>query len=262
MQEFILVNIFAAKFFKSMNQMVKFLPMLLLTATVLFQSCNSSKSYNATTVGEMENLIKKGDMNTHYALKDLQHTPHVYAIGSVTNLKGFIVVDDSKPYTSFVQGDSVAIDSSWNTEATLLVYASSEKWKEIHIPADVKDWKQLEDFVMASAKENKMNLDVAFPFLLKGNAARINWRVTDWDINDKEISNKKVKNSGLKGEANNVNAIIVGFYCNKQYRVLAEHSTKMHLHFVSNDRSVSGHADDLELDGNMKLYLPEETPVK
>ncbi|MEO6166558.1 MAG: acetolactate decarboxylase [Chitinophagales bacterium] len=238
---------------------MKFFLILSLTTTVIFQSCNSSKSYNATTIGEMENLIKKGDMTTHYALKDLQNIPHFYAIGSVTNLKGFIVVDDSKPYTSFVQGDSVVIDSSWNTEATLLVYASAEKWKEITIPAEVKGWKQLEDFVMTSAKENKMNLDAAFPFLLKGKLARLNWRVTDWDINDKEVSNKKVKSSGLKGEATDVNTTIVGFYCTKQYRVLAEHSTKMHLHFASDDKKVSGHADDLALDGNMKLYLPEES---
>lgn len=228
----------------------------------LLFSCNSSKSYNATTIGEMENLIKKGDMTTHFALKDLQNTPHVYAIGSVTNLKGFIVVNDSKPYTSFVQGDSVSIDSSWNTEATLLVYASAEKWKEIPVPSDVKDWKQLEDFVMTSAKENKMNLNEAFPFLLKGKVARVNWRVTDWDINDKEVTNKKVKNSGLKGEAADVTTTIVGFYSTKQYRVLAEHSTKMHLHFASDDKKVSGHADDLALDGNMKLYLPEETITK
>ncbi|MBK9730613.1 MAG: acetolactate decarboxylase [Chitinophagaceae bacterium] len=236
----------------------KLLPVLLIATAALLNSCNSAKSYNATTIGEMEDLIKKGDMTTHIALKDIQSAPHSYAIGSVTNLKGFIVVNDGKPYTSFVQGDSVAIDSSWNTAATLLVYAHAENWKEISIPAEVKNWKQLEDFVMTTAKENKINLDVAFPFLLKGRMVSVNWRVTDWDINDKEVTNKKVKNSGLKGEANDVNATIVGFYCTKQYRVLAEHSTKMHLHFVSDDKKVSGHADDIALDGNMKLYLPEE----
>src|SRR4030095_17247863 len=102
-------------------------------------------------------------------------------------------------------------------------------------------------------KENKINPDVAFPFLLKGKAVAINWRVSDWDPNDKEVTNKKVKNSGLKGEANDVNTTIVGFYCTEQYRVLAEHSTKMHLHFASDDRKVSGHVDDIVLDGSMKL---------
>ncbi|MBX7107497.1 MAG: acetolactate decarboxylase [Chitinophagales bacterium] len=232
---------------------------LLLLAAVSLNSCNSFKSYNATTIGEMEDLIKKGDMTTHIALKDISAAPHSYAIGSVTNLKGFIVVDDGKPYTSFVQGDSVAIDSSWNTEATLLVYASVEKWTEVPVPADIQNWKQLEEFVMNSAKGQKINLDVAFPFLLKGELQRVDWRVTDWDINDKEVTNKKVKSSGLTGTANNVETTLVGFYCTKQYRVLAEHSTKMHIHFVSDDRKVSGHADDLALNGMMKLYLPVET---
>lgn len=245
-----------------MNISKQILIALLIATATFFQACEDTKSYHATTIGEMENLIKKGDMTTHKLLKDLQSTPHLYAIGSVTNLKGFIVVNDGKPYTSFVQGDSVAIDSSWNTEATLLVYATAEKWKEIPVPADVKDWKQLENFVMTSAKNQKINLNAAFPFLLKGTVARMNWRVTDWDLADKEVTNKKVKNSGLKGVANGVNTTLVGFYSDKQYRVLAEHSTKMHLHFVSDDRKVSGHADDLELGANMKLYLPEEIPVK
>lgn len=244
-----------------MNHHRKLLPLLLLVAALL-SSCNSSKSYNATTIGEMEDLIKKGDMTTHIALKDISGNPHSYAIGSVTNLKGFIVVNDGKPYTSSVQGDSVVIDSTWNTEATLLVYATVENWTETPIPADVKDWKQLEEFVMSTAKAQKINLDLAFPFLLKGKVKEVNWRVTDWDINDKEVTNKKVKNSGLTGTAGDVRATLVGFYCSKQYRVLAEHSTKMHLHFVSDDRRVSGHADDLALDGNMKLYLPVATADK
>lgn len=245
-----------------MNLRNLFLPALGMAMLFLIQSCESPKSYHATTIGEMENLIKKGDMTTHKLLSELKQMPGLYAIGSVTNLKGFIVVADSKPFTSFVSGDSVAIDSSWNTEATLLVYAQAEKWKEMDIPAEIRDWKQLENFVMNSSKESSINLDAAFPFLLKGTAKKVNWRVTDWDINDKEVTNKKVKNSGLKGEAEQVSATFVGFYSNRQYRVLAEHSTKMHLHFVSNDRKVSGHADDLLLDGNMKLLLPEEVAAQ
>jgi alpha-acetolactate decarboxylase len=61
---------------------------------------------------------------------------------------------------------------------------------------------------------------------------------------------------------NEVYTTIVGFYCTKQYRVLAEHDTKMHLHFASDNRKVSGHVDDIHLDGNMKLYLPEEPAAK
>src|SRR5437764_9038570 len=102
---------------------MKTITLLVFLLVIFFASCTSHKSYNATTVGEEENLIKKGDMSTHISLKQLQDKQHLYAIGSVTNLKGFIVIDDSKPFTSFVQADSVSIDSSWNTNATLMVYA-------------------------------------------------------------------------------------------------------------------------------------------
>jgi hypothetical protein len=42
-------------------------------------------------------------MSTHIAIKDLQGKPDLYGLGSVTNLKGFIVINDGKPFTSFVQ---------------------------------------------------------------------------------------------------------------------------------------------------------------
>jgi len=225
-------------------------------------SCTSHKSYNATTVGEEEDLIKKGDMKTHITLKELQSKPHLYGIGSVTNLKGFIVIDDDKPFTSFVENGSVLIDSSWNSEATLLVYAQVDNWKEVSIPDSVKTYKSLERFVLQSANDNDINPKEAFPFLVRGTIPSINWRVTDWDQKDKEITNKKVKKSGLQGTANNVITTIVGFYCTNQYRVLAEHNTKMHLHFVSDNRQVSGHVDDISLDGNIRLYLPVESAVK
>jgi acetolactate decarboxylase len=232
--------------------------LLILSCLFLF-SCNSKKSYNAITVGEEEDLIKKGDMSTHISIKQLESSPHLFAIGSVTNLKGFIVIDDGHPITSYVENGQVKIDSSWNTEATLLVYAQAEQWKEISIPASIKIWRDLEAFVLQSAKDNQINPDEPFPFLLKGTAESLNWRVTDWDSNDKKITNKKVKNSGLKGTATNVNTTIVGFYCTKQYRVLADRTTKLHLHFASDDRQVSGHVDDIALSGGMKLLLPVES---
>jgi hypothetical protein len=69
-----------------MKQFPNFL--LIIAAVIsLLTSCDSPRSYNATTIGEMEDLIKKGDMKTHKALKDLESVSHLYAIGSVTDLK-------------------------------------------------------------------------------------------------------------------------------------------------------------------------------
>jgi len=218
-----------------------------------------TRSYDAITVGEEEDLIKKGDMSTHMQLRELQSKFNIYGLGTVTGLQGFIVINDGNPFTSFTAGHEIFIDSTWYIDATLLVYSKAEKWKELSIPADVKTYAELENFVMTKAKENKINLDVPFPFLLKGTANTVYWRIVDWDSEDKEVTNKKVKNSGVKGEAKEVRTTMVGFYCTKQYRVLAEHTTKMHLHFVSDDRQVSGHLDDIILDGRMNLFLPEDS---
>lgn len=68
-------GIFAAQIIRSMNIYKQIVPAIFIAMAVFFHGCDSPKSYDAITIGEMESLIKKGDMTTHMSLKDLQNTP-------------------------------------------------------------------------------------------------------------------------------------------------------------------------------------------
>jgi hypothetical protein len=222
----------------------------------VFISCSNQPFIKVNRIGEMEVLIKKGDMSTHTRLQDYANASHLYAIGSVTNLKGFTQIIDSKPYTATLRNGQLLIDSSFNPEQTLFLYANVDAWKEFDLPTEVKTWKQLEQFIGNEAVKYKVPKNCASPFLLKGTVANAKWRVIDWDINDKVITYKKTVQSGLHGEVNNEEITAIGFYSKESYEVLAHKETNMHIHFVNHDHSVAGHLDDLLMDGRLKLYLP------
>ncbi|MEO5673457.1 MAG: acetolactate decarboxylase [Chitinophagales bacterium] len=222
-------------------------------------SCSQEPAVKVTRIGEMEDLIKKGDMQTHARLQDFSTTAHLYALGSLTDLRGFTQVIDSRPYTAVVENGQIKIDSSFDHEETLFLYAKVDTWKEFDIPADIQNWKQLEQFIGNLAVKYGIPKKYPSPFLLKGMVRLAKWRVIDWDSNDKTVTYKKTIQSGLDGEFNNEFITAIGFYSTESYQVLAHKETNMHIHFVNHNHSIAGHLDDLDLEGNMKLYLPAKT---
>jgi hypothetical protein len=229
-----------------------------LVSLFMFNSCTKTPAVKVTRIGELEDLIKKGDMQTHARLQDYAGAQHLYALGSLTNLRGFTQIIDSRPYTAMVENGQLKIDSSLNPEETLFLYTNVDDWKEFDLPSDIKTWKQLEQFIGNEAIKYKVPKDYPSPFLLKGMVADVHWRVIGWDLNDKVVTYKKTVQSGLHGELKDEYITAIGFYSTESYEVLEHKETKMDIHFINHDHSIAGHVDDLILDGRMKLYLPKK----
>lgn len=226
--------------------------------SLFITSCERKPAVEVIRIGQLEDLIKKGDMKTNAKLKDFENAPHFYAIGSVTDLKGYIQIIDSKSYTSSVVNGAMSVDSSFNIDATLLLYSEVDEWKEVSLPDDVTTMKQLQQFIGTQADKYKISKNCASPFLLTGIAASTTWRVVDWDKNDKQITYKKTIQLGIGGELKYEEITAIGFYSKETYEVLSHKDNTIHMHFVNHNHTIAGHIDDLTLDGRMKLFLPKK----
>ena len=223
-----------------------------------FHACTTKPVVPVTRIGELEDMIKKGDLSTKAKLSDFSNSPHLYAIGSITNLDGFIQIIDGKPYNASLVNGSLQIDSSFNDEATGMLYTNVDEWKEFDLPAGITTWKQLEQFIGEQLMKHKISVSAASPFLLRGIAAGVKWHVMDWDLNDKEVTYKKMLERGLHGDLQNEDITAVGFYSKESYRVLTNKELNMQIHFVNHNHTVAGYMDDITLDGRLKLYLPKK----
>ncbi|MDT0555479.1 acetolactate decarboxylase [Patiriisocius hiemis] len=240
---------------------MKYTYLALIFLSFLSVSCNNtSKKEVGFTIaynGALKDIMHKGDITAKASLSDFEGAEHFYALGAFENLKGEIQIFDSTSFNTSVKNDTLTIDSSFDKNATLLVYAKVEKWNTFKVPDSVVDKKQFETYVFEVAKQNNININKPFPFLVSGTARKIDWHVIDWKDGDTEHSHAKHISSGLNGTLKNKNADFLGFYSNAHHTIFTHHSTNIHTHFKLQNNSVAGHVDDFLLGDAMTLKLPK-----
>ena len=212
--------------------------------------------FNVEHKGALKSIMHNGDLSAKANLTDFQHTKHFYALGAVENLKGEVLVLDSKPFVSSVHNQELSISNSFDHKATLLVYATVHHWKSFSIPNHVTTYDGLEQYIEQTALDHGTDINQPFPFLVTGTASSFDWHVIDWKEGDTEHSHQKHLSSGLHGSLTDQEVEILGFYSNRHHAIFTHHTTNMHLHVKTADNQTSGHLDALTLGQGMILMLP------
>ena len=222
-----------------------------------FFSCVTSKNeYKVAYKGALKDIMHKGDISAKINLSFFEEKNHIYALGAIENLKGEIQIFNSKPFNTIVIDNTLTFDNSFKNKATLLVYASVEKWNKIIIPENISTYTKFEEYIENTARINHINTDEPFPFLIEGTAQSFNWHVIDWKDDDMHHTHEKHKTSGLYGTINNSQVEMLGFYSNAHHTIFTHHTTNMHIHVKTADGEVAGHVDDMILGKEMILKLP------
>ncbi|MFT5780404.1 MAG: alpha-acetolactate decarboxylase [Crocinitomicaceae bacterium] len=240
---------------------MKSIILLIVIGTSVSCSTESTPSEEPSFIvkyeGALKNMMHKGDLSAKADLSDLKNIDHLYALGAIENLKGEIQIFDGKPFNTHVTDSLLDFDYSFNKKASLIVYASVDKWKSIAIPDSIKSYEQLELYIEKSAKENHVNSEKPFPFLLEGTPESFDWHVINWKDGDTEHTHEKHISSGLSGTIINRKVQMLGFYSNSHHTIFTHHTTNMHIHVKTDDSKIAGHVDGFTLGKGMILKLPE-----
>ena len=231
---------------------------VLIVIFFIAASCTllKSTSYKVEYKGALKEIMFEGNISARIDLAILKQKPHLFALGSVENLKGEIMILDGKSYVSSITGGKVATDTSFSQKASLLVYVQVKEWVAIPVPDHIRSYEALETYLPQIGKEKGLNINKPFPFLLKGKALSVHWHVIDWKEGDREHTHEKHKNAGASGIAPQAEATILGFYSNKHHRIWTHHDTNMHLHAYLAKEGLSVHVDGLSLQPGSTLLLP------
>ncbi|MBT4478377.1 MAG: decarboxylase [Flavobacteriales bacterium] len=228
---------------------------------ILITSCNpkSTPSFKVDYKGALKNMMHKGDLSAKISLSEINEINYLYALGAVEELKGEVLVINSNVFVSSVSTldtiKSMFIDTTFNKNASLLVYASVEEWISINIPNTIITYEDFEVFVEEIALKKGINTDKPFPFMIEGIAKSFDWHIIDWPEDDTEHSHEKHIHSGLYGTLENQEAEMLGFYSNKHHAIFTHHTTNMHIHVKS--EKVIGHIDDMTFGIDMMLKIPK-----
>ena len=242
----------------SKNKTITIIFTLLLT---LLSSSYSQTNWKSEVEysGALKNAMQKGDISTKMDLSKLKNRENLYGIGALGNLKGEIQIFNSEPFNTFVDGEkNMVFDKSYKKSATLIVYTQVKKWKEIKIPNSIQTRNQFEQFLEKAAKENGLDTEKPFPFLINGVVKENDWHIIDWDEKEKKHSHKKHRESGLYGTMNDSDLEMIGFFSKHHKAIFTHHTTYMHIHYKTKDGKNAGHSDGFVLGDNMILKLPME----
>ncbi len=230
--------------------------LMLIVLSICFCNTTWAADIEVGYAGALKNFMHKGDLSAKYSLSELKNKNHVYALGAVENLKGEIQIFDGSPTITFAKNGKVHFDNTYEKNASLIVYTQVAEWQGVSIPSDIITQSQFESYLKKAASDRGLNIEKPVPFLIAGKSRFINWHVIDWDPTDKEHTHAKHINSGPHGKIENADALILGFYSNQHTAIFTHHSSDLHMHFITKDKALAGHIDDIKLGHKMMLKLP------
>jgi alpha-acetolactate decarboxylase len=208
--------------------------------------------------GALKNFMHHGDVSAKFDLSELNNTENYYGIGALENLKGEIMIINSKPFISKQNGDNLQVNNSFKYKAALFVGTSVKEWDNEGIPTRIKTQQDLQNFIEEQASNRGINTEEAFPFMITGMFKQISWHVINWKDGDIEHTHEKHVTSGVHGTKKDATGRILGFYSPKHHRIFTHHSTNMHMHIKMDEPQIAAHVDEIELDGKGLLFLPKD----
>jgi acetolactate decarboxylase len=232
----------------------------LLGLTILTLTSCSSKAQQTTNevkiVGEMKNVMWKGQLYGNINLDTIANKTNLYGLGPVEYLSGEILIIDGKSYKSTVTSDTtMKVEETYDIKAPFFGYTNVSKWTEQTLPDSIQTIQQLETYL------DKVTKKVPRPFMFKlaGTVELATIHIVNLPkgskVNSPDEAHKGQKNYELKNEQ----ADIIGFFSTKHKAIFTHHDTFLHMHLMTTDKQKMGHLDEvLFKKGTMKLYLPTE----
>jgi acetolactate decarboxylase len=219
-------------------------------------------------VGAQKDIFVSGKAVSVVSLEDLSGRKGLYAMGPIDGLDGEITIFDSKPYITKVRGNDFVMDNTFKHSAFFLVWSEQTKWEDVPVPATVKGYVDLQQFVKAQAQAAGIDVTKPFPFLLTGAPLEIKWHINVDRTEGKPITKELFVKSKAPFVTRNELVDIIGFYSDHHVGVfLAEYApaikegsgikNAIHIHLITRTGKASGHIDDLTLGEGMVLRLPK-----
>lgn len=232
----------------------------LLGLTILTLTNCTTKAQQTTNevkiVGEMKNVMWKGQLNGNINLDTIANKTNLYGLGPVEYLSGEILIIDGKSYKSTVTSDTtMKVEETYDIKAPFFGYANISKWTEQTLPDSIQTINQLETYLDKLTK----NSPRPFMFKLRGTVEQATIHIVNLPKGSKVSSPDEAHKGQINYELQNEQADIIGFFSTEHKAIFTHHDTYLHMHLMTTDKQKMGHLDEvLFKKGTMKLYLPTE----
>lgn len=205
-------------------------------------------------VGEMRNVMHKGELFGTIDLDTISNKQHIYGLGPVEFLTGEILLIDGKGYKSIVVNDTtMEVTETFAMKAPFFVYANVDHWTETDLPDSVVTMKQLEKYLDQITKESAR----PFCFRLSLTVDTASIHIVNLPAGAKVSSPEEAHRGQKNFPVRNQHAEVVGFFSTEHQGVFTHHDSYIHMHLITQDKKSMGHVDQLHIKpGTASVFTP------
>jgi acetolactate decarboxylase len=242
----------------SNNAYYYFLSRLTLVICIAFcVGCTPAKegiSEDVRLVGEMKNIMWKGQLQGNIYLDSIANKNLLNGLGPLDSLSGEILILDGKSYTSRVLTDStMEVKENFGARAPFFAYAPIAAWNTEDLPDSVQTLNQLERFLI----ERSQATQKPFLFKVSGIIEDATIHVVNLPRGTKVSSPEKAHLGRTFYSLKNEAVDLVGFYSKNHKTIFTHHDTFLHIHLINSKRDRMGHLDEVRFKKqSIKLHLP------
>ena len=205
-------------------------------------SCTSSTNTSSVrVVGKMRDVMWKGDLKGKITTDSLR-TKETYGLGPLEFLKGEVLLFEGQTFVSKVV-DSISheVNKVPSANAPFFVYTTNSNLKVIELPPTNYSLKGIEEHI------NSVYENYDQPLLIRMDGLFDDIKLHSVNLPEgKKVSSPDEAHQGLtQYDFENISGSLIGFFSRNHKTVFTHHDSFFHAHFISDDREVLGHLDEL-----------------
>ena len=226
-----------------------------ISSVFLFASCTKSTNTSSIKViGKMSDIMWKGDLKGKIATDSLNNK-RTYGLGPIEFLKGEILLFEGQTFVSKVI-DSVShqVTKIPSVKAPFFVYSTNSELNVFEVTLENYSLKEIEEHIDSIYK----NYDQ--PLLIRIDGVFNKMKLHSVNLPEGEqVSSPDEAHQGLtQYDFKNISGSLIGFFSRNHKAVFTHHDSFFHAHFISDDRQVLGHIDELNFNAsNVSLKVSE-----
>ena len=212
--------------------------------------------------GTIRQVVRQRDVAAKVELAEVLRTPHAFALGSLSDLRGEIAIVDGTAWLSYPPAardgtPRVVVSSDSPERAGFLVAAHVDpgRWREVKLSTPITA-DNLESVLVKLATEKGLG-GVDLPFRIDAHFATLTLAIIDGrNVPPGPSSETVLKKANYTQTEADVAATLVGFLAAKQDERFTHARTRVHVHAVVNAPRLTGHASAFRAAAGARLWLP------
>jgi acetolactate decarboxylase len=224
-----------------LKNIIYIFPLLLLASCTKLTNTSSIK-----VVGKMSDVMWKGDLKAKIATDSLNNKA-TYGLGPIEFLKGEIVLFEGQTFVSKVV-DSIShkVSKSPSASAPFFVYTTNSNLKAVNLPSTYYALHSIENYIDSVYK----NYDQPLLIRIDGVFSKMKLHSVNLPEGEQVTSPDEAHQGLTQYDFKNISGSLIGFFSRNHKAVFTHHDSFFHAHFISDDRQVLGHIDELDFNAS------------